>query len=98
MKIEYIMPAAARIGDVSTHGGSIVGPGVPTVLIAGMPAATIVDLHVCVLPPTFIHPPVSPFVGASSTVLIGGLPALRAGDMCVCGASTTPGAPTVMIG
>ena len=32
------MPAAARVGDTTTHGGSIVGPGISTVLIGGMPA------------------------------------------------------------
>ena len=27
------MPSAARVGDTTTHGGTIVGPGVATVLI-----------------------------------------------------------------
>ena len=35
------MPPSARLGDVSTHGGAIIGSGVPTVLIAGMPAAVV---------------------------------------------------------
>jgi uncharacterized Zn-binding protein involved in type VI secretion len=26
---------AARIGDTCAHGGSVVGPGVPTVMIGG---------------------------------------------------------------
>lgn len=92
------MPAAARVTDVTTHGGTIIGPGVPTVLIAGMPAAVALDQHVCPLPPPGHVPTVSPFPMGSTTVLIGGKPALRAGDACVCGASAAVGAPTVMIG
>ena len=34
------MPPAARVGDPTGHPGVIGPPGVPTVLIAGMPAAT----------------------------------------------------------
>jgi uncharacterized Zn-binding protein involved in type VI secretion len=51
---------AARIGDMTTHGGSLV-VGCPTVLIGGMPAARLGDMHVCpmVTPGT---PPV-PHVG-----------------------------------
>ncbi|HLV32716.1 MAG TPA: PAAR domain-containing protein, partial [Chitinispirillaceae bacterium] len=38
---------AARVGDMTAHGGMITGPGVPNVLIGGMPAATMGDMHVC---------------------------------------------------
>lgn len=31
---------AARLTDMTAHGGTITGPGVPTVLIGKMPAAT----------------------------------------------------------
>ncbi len=92
------MPAAARMGDISTHGGTIVGPGVPTVLIGGMPAAVALDNHVCALPPTGHQPTVSPFPMGSTTVLIGGKPALRTSDTCLCGAAAAVGAPTVQIG
>lgn len=92
------MPPAARVTDTSTHGGTLVGPGVPTVLIGGMPAAVATDQHVCVLPPT-THPlTVSLFPMGSATVLVGGKPALRVGDACLCGAAAAVGAPTVMIG
>jgi len=37
---------AARLGDMTAHGGSIV-MGLPTVLIGGMPAARVGDMHVC---------------------------------------------------
>ena len=92
------MPAAARVGDVSTHGGTITGPGVATVMIAGMSAAVVGDMHVCPLPPPGHVPTVSPFPLGSATVMIGGRPALRVGDSCLCGASAAVGSPTVMIG
>ena len=41
------MPAAATIGDLSTHGGTVVGPGVASVLIGGKPAAVQGDQHAC---------------------------------------------------
>lgn len=92
------MPPAARIADLSSHGGTVIGPGVPTVLIGGMPAAVLGDQHVCSLPPNSHQPTVSPFVAGSATVFIGGKPALRVGDSCVCGATVVVGASTVLIG
>lgn len=91
------MPAAARVGDTSNHGGAIAGPGNPTVLIGGMPAAVAGDLHVCVLPPVSHQPTASPFPMGSTTVLIGGVPALRTSDACLCGAMAAVGEPTVVI-
>jgi uncharacterized Zn-binding protein involved in type VI secretion len=92
------MPAAARVGDTSTHGGTIVGPGMATVLIGGMPAAVAGDMHVCSLPPNAHQPTASPFPAGSTTVLIGGMPAVRTTDTCICGAMAAVGEPTVMIG
>lgn len=92
------MPAAARVGDTTVHGGTVVGPGVATVLIAGMPAAVVGDVHACVIPQPPPHIPVSPFVAGSATVLIQGRMALRAGDPCACGAAVAVGSPTVVIG
>lgn len=92
------MPAAAKVTDVTTHGGTIIGPGAPTVLIGGMPAAVATDSHTCVLPPTGHQPTVSIFPMGSSTVLFEGKPALRVGDVCICGASSAVGEPTVIIG
>ena len=96
---------AARVGDSTAHGGVITGPGVPTVLIGGMPAATLGDMHVCpmVTPGT---PPI-PHVGGPitgpgvPTVLIGGKPAVCLGDMATCvGPPSTiiTGCMTVLIG
>ncbi|MBI3047178.1 MAG: PAAR domain-containing protein [Acidobacteria bacterium] len=92
------MAAAARVTDTTTHGGTIVGPGVATVLIGSMPAAVATDTHVCALPPDTHQPTVSIFPSGSTTVLIGGLPALRTSDTCLCGAGAAVGAPTVLIG
>lgn len=92
------MPAAAKVGDVTNHGGTIIGPGEATVLIGGMPAAVAGDNHVCSLPPNAHQPTASPFPMGSATVLIGGKPALRVGDTCICGAASAVGEPTVMIG
>ncbi|SFZ79534.1 PAAR domain-containing protein [Chitinimonas taiwanensis] len=98
------MPAAARLTDLHTcpmqtpglppipHvGGPVIGPGVPTVLIGGLPAAVVGDNAVCVGPPDVI-------VQGSTTVLIGGRPAARMGDSTAHGGSVVLGLPTVLIG
>jgi uncharacterized Zn-binding protein involved in type VI secretion len=95
---------AARIGDPTVHGGSIVGPGVPTVLIGGAPAAVVGDNHVC--PMQTPAPVPVPHVGGPISigcfvVLIGGKPAARMGDMCVCTGppdTISSGCTTVLIG
>jgi len=91
------MPFAARVTDTTTHGGTIVGPGVATVLIGGLPASVVPDTHVCVIPPPS-HIVVSVFPMGSTTVLIGGFPAVRTSDACICGAMAAVGEPTVSIG
>jgi uncharacterized Zn-binding protein involved in type VI secretion len=88
------MPPAARLGDISSHGGAIVGPGAPNVLVAGLPAAALGDTHVCPVPP---HGP-TPIVSGSATVLINGRLAAWFGSTTGCGALIVDGAPTVEIG
>ena len=94
------MPAAARISDMhvcpmaspTPHvGGPILGPGEPTVLIGGMPAAVAGDMAGCTGPPDTI-------LMGSSTVLIGGKPAARMGDNTAHGGSIILGIATVEIG
>lgn len=92
------MGAAARVTDTTTHGGTILGPGIATVMIGNMPAAVATDTHVCSLPPNSHQPTASPFPMGSTTVLIGGMPALRTDDTCICGAAAAVGEPTVLIG
>jgi uncharacterized Zn-binding protein involved in type VI secretion len=76
----------------------ITGPGVPNVLIGGLPAAVLGDLHTCAMPPLAGPHPPTPLVKGSVTVLIGGRPAVRLGDMSGCGAPIVMGHPTVLIG
>jgi uncharacterized Zn-binding protein involved in type VI secretion len=95
------MPAAARLTDmhvcpmvtviVPHVGGPIIGPGTPTVLIGGLPAATVGDMLTCVGPPDAI-------IMGSTTVMIGGKPAARMGDPTAHGGSIVLGCFTVMIG
>ncbi len=95
------MPPAARIFDVTNHGGVIAGPGCPTVLIGGMPAARAGDLQLCP-----VVDGVKPHVGGtvamgSVTVSIGGQPAARVGDLVLCAGppgAIASGCPTVSIG
>lgn len=98
------MPAAARLTDyhecpmetpavvpIPHVGGPIIGPGQPSVIIGGLPAATVGDKLVCVGPPDFI-------AKGSATVLIGGKPAARLGDTTTHGGTIVLGEFTVMIG
>ena len=96
---------AARIGDLHVcpmqtpafpspipHvGGPIIGPGVLTVLIGGIPASVMGDNCTCVGPPATI-------IKGSVTVLINGRPAARMGDPTAHGGTITVGFPTVLIG
>jgi len=78
------MPPAARVGDSTTHGGVITGPGSPTVLIGGMPAARVGDMHTCPMVTGVVPHVGGPITMGSATVLIGGQPAARVGDMATC--------------
>lgn len=78
-------------GTVPHVGGPVTGPGAPTVLIAGMPAAVVGDMLVCVGPPDSI-------AAGSGTVLVGGKPAARMGDSTAHGGVIVLGCPTVLIG
>lgn len=92
------MPPAARILDPTGHPGIIAGPGAPTVLIGGLPAARVGDVHVCALPPLAGPHPPNAIVAGSATVLIGGKPAARMGDLTGCGAPIIAGCFSVQIG
>ncbi len=76
----------------------VAGPGVPNVLISGLPAAVVGDIHACAMPPLAGPHPPNPFPSGSLTVLIGARPALRLGAAAACGAPIVTGAPTVLIG
>jgi uncharacterized Zn-binding protein involved in type VI secretion len=72
-------------------GGPVTGPGVPTVLIGGKPAAVMGDMCTCAGPPDTI-------VQGVPTVLIGGKPAATMGSMTAHGGSITIGVPNVLLG
>ena len=97
------MPAAARVGDMTSHGTPLApGPGSPNVLIGGMPAwRATADFHACPLV-TVLVPHVGGVVAmGSTTVLINNLPAARQGDIITESAppnAITMGCPTVIIG
>jgi len=99
------MPPAARVNDnhicpmqtpavvpIPHVGGPIMGPGVPTVLIEGMPASVVGDVCICVGPPSAV-------MQGSTGVLIAGRAAARVGDPTMHGGNILPpGALTVIIG
>ena len=78
-------------GVVPHVGGPIIGPGCPTVLIAGLPAARVGDALTCVGPPDVI-------AMGSVTVIIGGQPAAQITSLCAHGGEVVMGCPTVLIG
>ena len=78
-------------GVVPHIGGPALGPGAPTVLIAGMPALRVGDMLLCTGPPDTV-------AAGSVTVFIGGVPAARLGDSTAHGGAIVAGAPTVLIG
>ena len=87
---------AARATDMhtcpaSTHSGGPVLVGNPTVLIGGLPAATLGSACTCVGASDTI-------VQGSFSVLIGGQPAARLGDLTAHGGVIIGGCPTVLIG
>ena len=72
-------------------GGPVAGPGCPTVLIGGLPAARVGDMAVCAGPPDVI-------VLGTVNVLIGGQPAARLGDVTAHGGVIAVGCPNVLLG
>lgn len=96
---------AARVTDLLSNAGMITGPGAPTVLINGLPAARVGDMHATpmVIPGTPPIPMVGgPVIGPGCpTTLIVGMPAAVMGDMA---ATVGPpgtiilGSPNVLIG
>lgn len=85
----HVCPAAT--GPVPHVGGPIVVPGAPTVLISGLPAATVGSMCVCVGPPDTV-------ASGSGTVLLSNKPAARMGDSSGHGGKIVLGCPTVLIG
>ncbi|MBI2899053.1 MAG: PAAR domain-containing protein [Planctomycetes bacterium] len=90
------MPNLARVGDlhlcpVCGATGPITGPGVPTVLIGGQPAAVAGDACFCPAGPDALLP-------GNPNILIGHKPVVRMGDPTGHGGVVVGGDPTVQIG
>jgi len=79
------MAAAAPITSPCEHGGTILAPSMPTVIVGEMPAAGLASFHVC---PSFTGP--VPHVGGpviaaiAATVIVGEVPHAVEGDMAIC--------------
>lgn len=71
----------ARLGDMSSHGGTIITGALRT-MVNGRPAARMGDLHVCPIP----HHGVTPIITGSLDSVTEGKPNARMGDMAGCGA------------
>lgn len=86
-------PMVTPVGpaEVPHMGGPILPPGAVTVLIGGLPAATLGNPAFCVGPPDTV-------VEGSATVLVMGRPAARMGDKTEHGGTILIGCPTVLIG
>lgn len=88
----HVCPMQSRsVPPVPHVGGPILGPGAPTVLIGGLPAAIVGDEAFCVGPPDSL-------VTGSATVMITGRPAVRMGDKTAHGGTVVLGAANVSIG
>ena len=74
---------AARATDQTSHGIPLSGPGSTNVLIGGLPAWRMSDMHTCPLV-TGTVPHVGGTVAMGSmTVMINGQPAVRQGDQII---------------
>jgi uncharacterized Zn-binding protein involved in type VI secretion len=79
---------AARLGDMTVHGG-VITTASADVVIGGRPAARVADMHVC--PVADVGGPILP--AGSATVLINFRSAAHLGDQCSC-----TGSPDVIAG
>ncbi len=71
----------ARLGDISSHGGTIITGALRT-MVNGRPAARMGDMHVCPIP----YHGVTPIVTGSLNTITEGRPNARMGDITGCGA------------
>ena len=80
----------ARLGDTSSHGGTVI-TGSVTTIVNGRPVARMGDLHVCPIP----GHGVTPIVSGSLDTATDGRPNARMGDMAGCGAVIVTGSLNV---
>jgi len=87
------MPGISRVG-VDSAGGTILGPGVPSVVVNGAPVSVIGD---SVAGHGDSPHASATMVGGSGTVIAGGIGVVRAGDAASCG-DTASGSSDVIAG
>jgi uncharacterized Zn-binding protein involved in type VI secretion len=87
------MPGVSRVG-VDSAGGTILGPGVSSVVVNGAPVSVIGDA----VAGHGVGPHAGPvMVAGSGTVIAGGIGVVRAGDAASCG-DTASGSADVIAG
>ena len=82
----------ARLGDSSTHGGTII-TGASRTFVNGLPVARMGDLHSCPIP----GHGVTPIITGSLTTITEGKPNARIGDVTGCGATIVTGSLDTII-
>ena len=85
------MPAVARLGDPSSHGGTIISAS-GDVMADGIGVARAGDMHQCPIKGHGITA-----LTSTSTVTVDGKPVIRVGDTAGCGAAITAGSPVVSV-
>jgi uncharacterized Zn-binding protein involved in type VI secretion len=86
------MPQLARLGDTSSHGGSIISAS-PDTTANGIGIARDGDQHSCPLEGHGVTA-----LSSDSSVKVNGRSVIRVGDSAGCGATITSGSPNTMVG
>lgn len=87
------MAQVARLGDTSSHGGTII-TSAEHVFANGIKVARIGDMHSCPIP----EHGVTPIVTGSGSVFAEGAGVARIGDSVGCGAVISSGSPDTEAG
>ena len=75
---------AARVTDLTQHGGIIMPPCALKTMIEMLPAARLTDMHTCPMVTVLVPHVGGPIIMAAPTVFIEFLPAARVMDQLVC--------------
>ena len=89
------MALGATRTQIDSAGGTIIGPGVSTVLVNGFPISVLGD--VVAGHGDNQHAAASMLIGGPRKVLANGMPVVRRGDPATCG-DTSTGSSNVIIG
>ena len=84
------MPPIIRLGDTSSHGGTIITASAKNLAANGIAVAVSQDLHACPLPGHGVTP-----VSSTARTTSNGRPVLTNGCVAGCGAVMNGGSATV---